>query len=453
MFLSFRCANFRSIAKEQELTLVAQKTRSNEHDENLLKTPIEHETVVRCAAIYGANASGKTNILRAMRAFSDMISESQRKWQPTGGVPTYDPFMLDEKSRSEPTRFEIDVAIQGKILRYSFSFNERVIVDELLMDITNRQKILFHRTSDGSNVKITFPGRNLGKTAEEQKLLELIRLQTRQNSLFMSSAAQGNHEELSVLYKWISDSFFILSPRDQTRGRFTAEMCSADGRKEQIKKLLLFADTGIVDLEVTEEDAPEAEKRIWDAVLRAMKEVNTEIGEDIEISPFEKRRPSVTMIHKGAENRPYPLNFQQESAGTRAFFYMLGPILNELSDGTVLLIDEIESSLHPNLAKQFVRIFNSSKFNPNGAQLIFATHDTNLLDLRMLRRDQIWFAEKKDGATVLGQLSDYQPRKEQNIATAYLHGRFGAVPFLDDDLLFSAFNQPSSQSADIEQEK
>src|ERR1700750_1916266 len=331
MFLSFRCKNFRSIAAEQELTLVAQKTRSDEHNDTLLRSPIEQESILRCAAIYGENASGKTNILRAMRAFSNMISESQRRWKPTGGVPTYDPFMLDEKSRSEATRFEVDVAIEAKIFRYSFSFNESAILDELLTDITNRPKTLFHRTLDGVNVRVVFPGKNLGKTVEEQKLLDLIRLQTRQNSLFLSSAAQGNHEVLSVLYKWISDSFFIISPRDQTRGRFTAEMCSSDNLKDRIKKLMLFADTGIIDIEVTEEDAPESEKKIYDAMFRAMKEVNPETVEDVELS-FEQRRRNVTMIHKGADDKPYPLNFQQESAGTRAYFYMLGPILNELSD-------------------------------------------------------------------------------------------------------------------------
>jgi AAA15 family ATPase/GTPase len=442
MLLSFRCKNFRSISEEQEITLVAQKTRSDERNESLLELPIAGEKGLRCAAIYGSNASGKSNVLRAMRAFSNMISESQRQWKPTGGIPTWDPFALDEVSKSAETKFQIDFVIASTVYRYGFTFNARTIIDEQLTDITGRPKVLFHRISDGSSISISFPGKNLGGTSDDQKHLELIRVQTRANSLFLSSAAQSNHERLSALYKWLSDSFYILSPRDQSAPRYTAELCSTPHRKKQIKALLAFADTGIVDIEVAEEEAPEKEKKLWNAMFNAFREVEPENAANLEAPPFVSRRHSITMSHRGAGGNSYQLDFHEESAGTKAYFYMLGPLLNELEEGTLVLIDELESSLHPNLARQFLRIFNDPLLNPKGAQLIFASHDTNLLDLDLLRRDQIWFTEKnQQGATALSQLSDFKPRKEQNIAAAYLHGRFGATPFLDEDLLRVAFSK------------
>lgn len=450
MLLSFRCKNFRSISEEQELSLVAQRTRSDERNESLLELPIAGEKGLRCAAVYGANASGKSNVLRAMRAFSSMISESQRRWKPTGGIPTWDPFALDETSKLKETSFEIDFVVAPTVYKYSFTFNAKTIIDERLTDITGRAKVLFHRTSDGSNVSISFPGRNLGGTSDDQKHLELIRVQTRANSLFLSSAAQSNHERLSAVYKWISDSFYILSPRDQSAPRYTAELCSTPHRKKQVKALLAFADAGIVDIEVSEEETPEKEKKLWEAMFSVFKEAEPENAANLEAPPFLSRRQSITMFHRGVGGNSYRLDFQEESAGTKAYFYLLGPLLNELEEGTLVLIDELESSLHPNLARQLVRIFNDPVLNPKGAQLIFATHDTNLLDLDLLRRDQIWFTEKnQQGATTLAQLSDFKPRKEQNIATAYLHGRFGATPFLDEDFLRIAFYK-DTESADMD---
>jgi AAA15 family ATPase/GTPase len=142
------------------------------------------------------------------------------------------------------------------------------------------------------------------------------------------------------------------------------------------------------------------------------------------------------VAHFGADGRQYTLNESKESDGTQAYFSALGPILRALKSGAVLLVDELESSLHPKLARELVEVFNSAELNPKGAQFVFTTHNTNLLDLGLLRRDQIWFTEKsRDGATRLYPLSDYQPRTNQNIEAGYLGGRFGAIPFLDEQLL------------------
>jgi len=173
-------------------------------------------------------------------------------------------------------------------------------------------------------------------------------------------------------------------------------------------------------------------------MARAARETNPEMAEKMGVRDT-FIHSEVRMLHRGAEGKLYPLATSQQSRGTLAYFSILGPLLDELRDGSILLIDELESSMHPLLVRQLVRIFNDPDLNPRGAQVIFTTHNTGILDPQILRRDQIWFTERKqDGATALYPLTEYKPRKDQNIEVAYLHGRFGAIPFLDSELLYSA---------------
>lgn len=445
MLLRFRCRNFRSIREEQEFSMVAVATRTNERNHVLLNTPLKNLKALRCTALYGANASGKSNVLRAMARFSSIVANSQRKWEPTGEIPSWDPFELDDHSRNAETSFEIDFILKSAVYNYGFRFTKSVFVEEWLIDNSGRAKTLFRRKTEESLTSVAFPGKNLGSTSEETKLLDLARLQTRPNSLFLSSAAQSNHELLSSIFKWIIEGFNILSSRDEPFRSYTAEGCSKPERKQQIRDLLVAADTGIVDFKVSEEEPPEDFKKFVAAMAGALKEVSAGATEDMRNAPL--LRHDIKMLHRGEKDGLFPLDFSDESAGTRKYFRMLGPILDELQDGSLVLIDELESNLHPNLARQIVRMFNEPALNPKGAQLVFATHDTNLLDLDLLRRDQIWFAEKNDeGVTSLKSLPDFKPRKGQEIAPAYLHGRFGAVPLLDEGLLRSGLMWPEAQA-------
>lgn len=455
MLLRFRCKNFRSIREEQELSLIAAKTRSDERNDSLLETPIKGVQALRCAAISGANASGKSNVLGAMQAFSWMVSTSQRKWPPTGAIPAWDPFEMDETSSTGETEFQIDFVIGKQVFNYGFRFSRTAFLEEWLNDITGKKKKFFRRTTEGPTISVEFPGRNLSSTDEGSKHLDAIRLLTRPNSLFLSAAAQSNHQLLSEIFKWIFIRFDEISSSVPHALRLdTADDCSDPDRKERIKKLLQFADIGISDIEVAEEEEPEQSKKFQTALVRALKEVNPEVAAKISQSSSLSRH-NIKMVHSVAGGKSYPLDFDEESDGTKTYFSMLGPILEVLRDGTLVLIDELEASLHPHLAKQIVRIFNEPALNPKGAQLIFATHDTNLFDLALMRRDQFWFTVKNEnGATVLVPLSDYKPRKDQNIEAAYLHGRFGAVPFLDDNLLRAALAvQEEKSSASVAEDE
>jgi len=290
---------------------------------------------------------------------------------------------------------------------------------------------------------VSFPNRNLGKTSDESRHLEGIRLDVRPNSLFLSASAQKNHPQLSTIYAYLTDTLEIIRGQDiPSLMMRTAETCSESGRRDHIAKLLEFADTGIHGLLLYQHEVTDRAKRELRSAFSRLKGENIEDSSPIWPADFASHSGidpadfNVRFIHLGAEGRSYQLEGSQESDGTIAYFSILGPLLDSLRDGNVLMIDELETSLHPSLAREIVRLFNSPDLNPKGAQIIFTTHSTNLLDLELLRRDQIWFTEKsRNGATKLFSLTDYQPRTNQNIEAGYLGGRFGAIPYLDHQLL------------------
>jgi AAA15 family ATPase/GTPase len=440
MLLRFRCKNFRSFRDEQEISLVAARERSEAPDKRLIETKIKGVSGLRCAAIYGSNGSGKSNLLKAMAQFSLIISASQKRWDSSDKIPVWDPFMLDENSRSSETEYEASVVIDDVEYRYGFRLNETAISEEWLYEYSPNERTLFRRKTTDGRVVVDFIGRNLtGGT------LETIRQLTRPNSLFLSAAAQNNYERLAVIQKWFVDRFNMISGQECTQMLpFTANLCKQSGVKEPVKKLISFADVGIVDFEVVDEDAPESFKKMYAAMLRAAKEVSPETADKMgERESFV--HSEVRMMHRGAEGKLYPLTTEQESRGTLSYFSVLGPLLDELKSGSILLIDELESSMHPLLVRQLVRVFNDPDLNPKGAQVIFSTHNTGILDPGILRRDQVWLTEKnQEGATTVYPLTSFKPRKDQNIEAAYLHGRFGAIPFLDSELLASALGSGSA---------
>lgn len=448
MLLRFSCTNFRSFRDKQEISLVAVRTRSEKPDKHLIETRIKGVRGLRCAAIYGPNGSGKSNLLKAMAQFSVIISASQKRWDSSDKIPNWDPFLLDENSKTGETEFEASFAIDDVEYRYGFRFNETSISEEWLYEYAPKERTLFRRKTINGIVEVDFIGRNLtGST------LETIRQLTRANSLFLSAAAQNNYEKLAIIQKWFVDRFNIINGQDCTRMLpFTANLCKQEEVKDRVKKLINFADFGIEDFEVVEEEAPEDFKKMITAMLLAAKEANPEMAEKIADREM-FRHSEVRMMHRGREGKSYPLNVNQQSRGTLAYFSVLGPLLNELKDGSVLLIDELESSMHPHLVSRLVQLFNDPDLNPNGAQVIFTTHNTDILDPQILRRDQVWFTEKsQEGSSILYPLTEYKPRKDQNIELAYLQGRFGAIPFLDDELLYSALRNvgptPTSQCAE-----
>lgn len=427
---------------------MANSGRSEEPDTRLIETKVKGVSGLRCAGVYGPNASGKSNLLKAMAAFSFIISASQKRWDSSDQIPVWDPFLLDEGSRYGETEFEASVIINEFEYRYGFRFGESSISEEWLYEYAPKERTLFRRTTKDGRVQVEFVGRNLtGST------LDAIRQMTRPNSLFLSAAAQNNYERLAIVHRWFVERFALITGQECTNLlRTTANLCKQETLKGQVRELLRFADVGIDDFEVIEEDEPENFKRFYAAMLRAAKEVDLD-GVDVLGERESFMHSNIRMAHQGKDGKLFKLKAEQESGGTLAYFSILGPLLEELKEGSVLLIDELESGIHPLLVRELVRIFNDPRLNPKGSQFIFSTHHTGILDPKILRRDQVWLTEKNDeGATDLYPLSAFKPRKDQNIELAYLHGRFGAIPFFDDTILNSAL-RPGTPAVGCERGK
>lgn len=335
-----------------------------------------------------------------------------------------EPFSADEESRSSPSRFVADFILEGKRHQYGFEVSSEAVLEEWLYVYPNgkKQKWFSRVVNSPMSFGTKMPGEN--RTIENL---------TRKNSLFLSAAAQNNHEALLPVYKWFAKSVtFVRGERELWRP-WTAEICVQPRCRQVLARLLSAADLGITDVEIREERLPEKYKKIAEAVASVLEPT----GRPPDIP---ETRSTVRLVHRIGD-RSVPFEFDEESDGTRAYFDLLGPVISALTEGRVVCVDELDASLHPLLALQIVRLFSSSSENPRRAQLIFNTHDTNLLSSGSLRRDQVWFTEKNDDAgTHLYPLSDYKPRRNENLQSGYLQGRYGAIPFISADRFMQAFD-------------
>lgn len=418
MLIEFRVENHRSIRDEQVLTMEVGR-RGAQSDPRPRDVPGCTKKVLPVAAIYGANASGKSNVLAALATMTDAVTLSLRNWSPDEGIPQ-EPFAWGLK-RGESTKFEIVIALDGTRYRYGFEFNNRVFLKEWLYAWPKGKKQTW---LDRAEDNFSF-GENL---RGENKIIQDV---TRPNALFLSAAAQLKHPQLSPIYSWFASIETInLQTRKQTLGpRFFGASHSeyviasildeasqptlfreedpSDSLVGRFKSLLKNADLGIVDVRAVRREQG-SRTRPWQIELKHRSE---------------------------ADDGWLPL--EEESRGTKTLFRLAVPVLKAIELGRLLVVDELESSMHPNLAEHIVRQFNDPKINSRNAQLIFSTHDTNLLGTLLgdpvLRRDQVWLTEKdENGASVLYPLTDFKPRKDENIEIGYVQGRYGAIPYLSN---------------------
>ena len=393
MLVQFRVENHRSLRDEQTLSLAAATDKTDAH---VLRVDGLGEAIVPVVGIYGANASGKSNVLAALGFLRGAVVESQRQWD-VEDTP-HDPFRLSRKV-NEPSLYEVDVVVDGVRFRYGFQLSASRVEEEWLFAWPHGRKAMwFEREGDRFEFGKTLHGEN-----------EVIRNLTRPNSLFLSAAAQNNHPALSPIVRYFAAWLFSGLGGGAMLGRGhdmtlfeQLDALSTSGERTSLLHLLQAADTGILD---------------------------------VRVDPGLVRR--VELRHRSAEEDHSWLPLLMESAGTIALLALAPDIIHVLRTGGLLCVDELEASLHPSLALSVVRLFNDPEHNRRNAQLVFTTHDTNLLGTTVgepvLRRDQIWFTEKDDGGgTHLYPLTDFHPRKEENLERGYLQGRYGAVPFLGE---------------------
>ena len=421
VLLAFRAENVRSFRDEFELSLLSTKLA----DEDVVRLVTWREGgrpigVLPVAAVFGANASGKSNVLKAMDDMRGHVLHSFRAGSPTGGISRR-PFLLDQAGQREPSRFEVDLVLEGVRYEYGFALDDERVLEEWAYRYPHGKAVrLFHRSD--SRVEHGSAERARGRAVEA--LL-------RPNALFLSTAASANHPVLLPIYAWFTRNLRLAEAGSREfRQALTTQLLNDDARRGQVLALLRAADLGITGAKKYELD-PVMKERLQRAVRILAGQEGESDGTD-EGPSFDQL--GVRLIHRGAAGE-IELDTREESLGTLVWFGLVGPIIEALADGAVLLVDELDASLHPALVAELIRLFQNSESNPRRAQLVFNSHDASILgdstSTHLMGRDQIWFTDKRaDGSTRLYPLSDLDPRKEEAVGRRYLAGRYGAVPIL-----------------------
>ncbi|WP_419316982.1 AAA family ATPase [Caulobacter sp. ErkDOM-E] len=416
MLLRFGVENYYSIKGYTEISLIASGAIKDKGSDLIESSAIRDQVVPICI-LYGANASGKTNIYQAIRRLRSHIEGSFADRKPGHQILRH-VFKLSPDSYSKPTRFDCDVIIGDVRYHYGFEFDDVKYLSEWLFSFPDgRRRMLFTRDENGLTFGKSLRGNN--------KSIESI---VRPNALFLSAAAQGSHEMLTPIFKYFEDNWQGLGAGFEVE-RVESELTG--GVDKRVTNFLKFADTGIVTCKVKTRERDPSSRKMIEGIYRAMKEVASESGSDVPEVDFDSPMSEVFLGHMAGDGEVVELPLGDESRGTIRLISMMDEVFKALDAGTMLCIDEIDVSLHPLIVDEILSLFASKKTNPLGAQLIATTHDTHLISSAFLRRDQIWFCEKSNrGETRVFPLSEFRTRNTDNIERQYLSGRFGAVPYL-----------------------
>ena len=421
MLIEFRVQNHRSIGQEQSMTMEAMKRLGDDDDPRPRKVKGYEKQLLPVAALYGANASGKSNFLAAMGFMRDAVEHSFRTWSPDEGIER-EPFAWGPL-RTEPSLYEISMLIDDVRYEYGFVLNDEWILEEWLLAWPKKvKKRLFTRELD----KIYCKG-----LSGDNKIIERS---TRRNALFLSTAAQFDHPQLKPVLQWFRGFTMIRVGSNSNHNSRTISLTIAlsllmKADKQDKHRLLLMKSMGFDESMISQckEMIEKADFGIHD--IRVVDKEYLVDGEP-------KKMARLEFKHDSKDESSW-LPFHEESSGTKSMIILSPLFFRALNHGDTVVVDELETALHPLLALEIIKSFNDPRTNPNHAQLIFSTHDTNLLDSilekKPLRRDQIWLTEKKlTGQTEIFPHTDFHAINEENRERGYLLGRYGAVPFLHD---------------------
>ena len=419
MLIQFEVDNFNSIKDNVTFNLKSTLKEDN-HSFNIL-----NYNLLQSSVIYGANASGKSNLLKAMQLMTSLVLNRKNINQSTDKLE-HKPFLLNSETQTASTSFEIIFIIEETVFRYGFEYDSETIYSEWLFSSGNvkRESKLFFRDSEDNEFYINPTRFKEGKGLDKKTL---------PNHLFLWKCDSENGEISQKILKWFSNFNMIDGLNNKGYLGYTNQKLSDTSFKEDILNLVKIADLGISDIDTHEEI-------ITDEILDKM-ELPATLKEGILKDGGLTRIDTLTKHKKFDKDNnligsiEFDLN-NNESLGTQKFFAMSAPIIDTLKNGKVLIIDELDASLHPILTMHLIKMFHNKEINKYNAQLIFATHDTNLLQDDLLYREQVWFTEKdKYGATDLYSLIEYKEnstRKDTNKEKYYLQGRYGAIPFIGE---------------------
>ncbi len=421
MLIEFRTGNYRSFKDPAALSMLAANPIKEHQEENVFTNG--RYRLLRSAAVYGANASGKSNLLNALVFMRWFVINSSKEGQAQEAIDAV-PFKLDIETETKPSLFEATFLIEGIRYRYGFEASRKRIFHEWLFESSKIQETpVFLR--EGEDIEVS-PSFKEGRGLEER---------TRDNALFLSVVANFNGQKSLQIITWFQKLVALHGLREMPYASSSISMLSDEDQRDDFLEFMRKADLGIRDLRVKEEDLDTS------TFFQLLSE---EAREQLKNDLSKAKQVSISTVHNKYRNTELigttTLDFEgDESAGTQKFFNFAGPILLALKTGLVVVVDELEAKLHPILTQTIVRLFLSAKTNPNNAQLVFATHDTNLLRNTKLRRDQIWFTEKSlTEASDLYSLAEIKlpagmkVRKDASFDKNYFQGKYGAVPFLGD---------------------
>ena len=424
MLIQFTVRNFRTFKDKATLSLIASNyDKATREAENISVSNNYGLRILKSAVIYGANASGKSKFIEALMFMKHFTINSSKDSQK-GDEISVEPFKLSSETENEPSEFEVLFTFKKILYRYGFEVDKNRVVSEWLFYKPKTKEVeLFYR--DFQNFEIHPKHFQKGAIGAKEKLV-------RDNALLLSLAAQLNDSTAINVIDWFKNLKIISGLKDEGYKGYTMSITQNLEQKQKILELLKAADFGIddiklemLDIEKLPRDMP---KELRDLIIKKSKEDKTEIVADILTShkKYDQSKKHVGNINFSLDD--------DESLGTNRFFAITGPVLDSLENGYALVVDELDSQLHPNLVCKLVSLFNSKILNPKNAQLIFNTHDTNLLDSGLFRKDQVWFTEKdKFGEARLYSLADFKSdevRKKEPFEDNYIRGKYGAVPFL-----------------------
>jgi uncharacterized protein len=419
MLIEFSVGNYRSFKEKVTFSMVAANLVSQDKslDSHNIFAVDEELSLVKSAAIYGANASGKSNLAKALHFMMWFMVNSSKETQSIDKIGV-ERFRLSTEMDDQPSFFEIVFLLDGQQHRYGFTATQERVVSEWLFYVPKaRETNLFDRQNSKFKIAKVFKADGI----EER---------TRDNALFLSVSAQFNIKKSEAILSWLTNSLILVSGLNDERliGKTIDDLLQKEYRSKIIK-LLQELDTSIAGIEVEQIDIEAVE------FSDMPKELSNELKK-----LFLNRKTKLSNIstqHQKFNEQGERVSFEsfdlasEESDGTQKIFALASLLINSLESGKVLIVDEFDARLHPLLSQAIVKLFNSNDTNPKNAQLILMTHDTNLLSNKIFRRDQVWFTEKdRYGATSLYSLVEYKVRNDASYGSDYIKGRYGAIPYI-----------------------
>jgi len=443
MIVSFSVSNFRSFSSEQTFSLVASHRLSGSHEDHAISIPGSSEKVLKIGVLYGANGAGKSNLFKALRYLKSVALHLRTKSTGTGR----EAFCLGSRS-DEPSTFDLQFVIADKLYRFGFKVDDQRITEEWLLEVIgSRERVLYERTTtkDGNvSVEAHWP------PGTSPKLAALTTVGGPQNQSFLATLQTTLEksdlgEELSSILFWFNNSLTFVAPNAPFKS-LGAMLATDTNFKDFTNDFLKSSSTGVDSLQIEKQEITEAE--LYNILPEGMLPGHLErlrYGRDtaatirlgdgseimLEATPDNHYyKIAIQAAHAHPAGHFVPLDLKEESDGTRRLINLLPALYGLHASTQVYVIDEVDRSMHPALVWKFLEFFLRSP-DTRQRQIIVTTHESHLLDLDLLRRDEIWFAEKDSSAsTHLYPLTDFKVRKDLEIRKHYLQGRFGAVPFL-----------------------